>query len=383
MNRRDPLTTAPPVHPPAHRSTAEAASFSSLSPELAASIARCRSQLRFIPIRALREARVLALLNEATGSDFTCAHLLDPIGNYLNASLWPLPPPWRLAVMNELGPALIALMPNSDLLLDAWDREPEVTFVLPEVTFRPSLLRYFICRPLKESHLAILGYPERSSGERVAVFLTREALDRPYNDKDLHVADQVCATFAAELSAMEPARLFMPRHPSTAEHSFALDVDFRPLAPSIYAQAVLALFYAGRREAADGSPCLPAALEADLRAHQQSHQRLGDTSPDDHAYAFSKNHLGRVLLVSVRATPGGGYQLTVHEDLAQHARLFRIKGACRNLSRDRTTVYITCLLLAEGVRDPAEIARRGGFAKLKESSAQKIINQAKRIVADA
>ena len=349
------------------------------------SIARCRSQLRFIPTRALREARVLALLNEATGSDCVCVHLMGPLGDYLSGAIWPLPGPWRLSSMHQVGPSLIVLMPNSDLGLFGWDRETGKAFVLPEEVFRPSLLNHYICRPLRESHVAILGYPERPAGDQVVFFFTREAPDRPYGEKDLRIADQICAAFADVFSEMEPARLFMPRHATPAEQTVALDADFRPRAPSLYAEAVLALFYRESPAAPDAPPRLPAALEADLRVHRAAHQRIGDTQPGDFAYAFSKNHLGRVLLLNLRtsgATGDDAYQLTLHEDLAQHPRLHRLKAACRGLARDRTLVYHTCLLLAEGLRDPVEIARRGGFPHHQPSSAQKIINQAKRLVAE-
>jgi hypothetical protein len=346
-------------------------------------IARCRSQLRFIPTRALRAARVVALLSEVTQSDEIWADLLDGLGSYLGGAMWPPPSPWKLARMHEVGPAFITLMPNCDLRLSYWDREPSVTFAMPAKLVHDSLLYRFVMQPFKEFHLAIYGYPERANGDQVVILFTREENGPPYSDGDLRSADLVCAAFADELLVLEPARVFMPRHPSAAEHVFTLDTDFRPLGPSLYAQALLALFYGGHREAVDGSPRLPATLEADLRAHHDTHQRLGDIAPGDYGYAFSKNYMGRVLLVNLRATPNSGYQLTVHEDLAQHARLHRLKAACRRLTRDRTNVYVTCLLLAEGVRDPAEIARRGGFPNHKPSSALKIINQARRIVAEA
>jgi hypothetical protein len=346
-------------------------------------IARCQSQLRFIPIAELRQARVLMLLNELTNTHLSCGHLLDALGNYLSVTSWPLPGPWMLAKIHEIGPALIALMLNSDILLDAWDREPGVAFILPENIFRPSLLNHFICKQLNQNHLAIIGYPERSDGSRVALFITRDQSGPPYSDGDLRTIDRVCAVFADELSTLTPARLLMPRHATPREHTFALGPDFHPVAPSHYARAVLALFYDQRGEVSDGPPRLPVGLEADLRTHRDQNQRLGDIDDEDFAYAFSKNHLGRVLLLNLRATSGGGYQLTVHEDLAQHTRLYRIKAACRQLTRDRTNVYVACLLVAEGVRDPAEIARRGGFGALKDSSALRLVNQARRIVAEA
>jgi hypothetical protein len=347
------------------------------------SIACCQSQLRFIPTRPLREARVLALLKEATAADFAYVHLMDALGNFISGNVWPIPGPWKWAISNQVGSALIALTANSDLLLSVWTEAPGHAFILPDAVFHGSLLYHFVYRPLKEHRVIVYSYPARANGDQMGLFLTRESLERPFGERELRAADQICAAFADELNNPNPVRMFMPLHATPAEQTVALDAEFRPLAPSIYAQAVLALFYEGRREAADGTPCLPAAMESDLRAHHAAHQRLGDTRSGDYACAFSKNHLGRVLLLNLRAAPAGGHVLTLHEDLSQHARLHRIKAACRSLTRDRTTVYHCCLLLAEGVRDPEEIARRGGFPHHKPSSALRIINQARNIVAEA
>jgi hypothetical protein len=352
-------------------------------PPLDEAITRCRSQLRFIPFAAMRQARVLALLNEVTESHLSWAFLLDPLASTLNVSRWPLPSPRVLEMMYEFGPLMVSLMPNSDLNLALRDRNPGVAFAMPTDVFRSSLIHHYIGRAFNEYQLAACGYPVRANGDQVVVLAARGEGEPLYEDRDLLAMERVCAAFADELSVVEPARVLMPRHATPAEQTIALDSVFRPAKPSLYAQAVLALFYGGRREAADGTPLLPLALEADLRTHRDNHQRLGDIAPQDYAYAFSKNHLGRVLMLHLRATASAGYHLSAHEDLSQHARLYRLKAACRGLSRDRTTVYLTCLLLAEGLRDPAEIARRGGFAALKPSSAQKIINQAKRLVAEA
>jgi len=130
---------------------------------------------------------------------------------------------------------------------------------------------------------------------------------------------------------------------------------------------------------------LPTALEADIKRYREESSRGVQIQSADIAFyhAFTKAHRGRVLCLSVQSHPGGTFQLSLHEDLSQHERLRRIKDACRALPRDRSSVFSACLVVAEGVSATEEIAKRAGLAALKPSSALRIVNQARKIVAQA
>jgi hypothetical protein len=349
-------------------------------------IAHVETQLRFLPTATIRRMRILALLNEATTSACSVVHLHDSIGNYVGGVLWPLPA-WRLLKMgSDIGTAQTALGVCSDLFDALWDRRTGTSFTIPDSLFHDSLLYRFCYRSLDIRHLALHGYPAQTDGHQVVVFSTRNHADGvPYEAAALEKMDRICTHFAAELSSLEPAGPYMPRPTLPTEHVAPLDAALRPNEPlPHYVQAMLALFYGpDPANSPDLAHHLPAQLQTDIRQHLSDYQRTVTPTGTAFIHAFTKPHRGRVLCLSVESHPTGTFTLRLHEDLSQHRRLHRMNLACRALERDRRAIFSACLVIAEGVHADPEIARRAGFAALKPSSALRLNNQARKIVAAA
>jgi hypothetical protein len=347
-------------------------------------IARVEAQLRFLPTATIRRMRILALLNEATASACSVIHLHDSIGGYLGGVLWPLPA-WRLLQMgSEVGAVVPALSPCSDLFEAKWDAHDNTAFTYPDSLWLSSPLYRYLYRELDLRYVATYGNPARADGSQVVVFATRSHADgAPYKEADLKKMAHVCTHFAAELSSLEPAGPYMPPPSMPADHVATLDADLlRPRQPlPRYVQALFAVFYGACPLGPDGQALLPPKLQADIRQHLADYQRTVAPTGAAFFHAFTKPHRGRVLCLSVESHPTGTFSLRLHEDLSQHRRLHRLNLACRALDRDRRAIFSACLVIAEGVHADDEIAHRAGFAALKPSSAVRLINQARRIVA--
>ena len=78
------------------------------------------------------------------------------------------------------------------------------------------------------------------------------------------------------------------------------------------------------------------------------------------------------------ATPPG-----VTIKVVRIGQLLMVPGSNSNQPRDRVTVLNACLVLADGVLDNAQVARRAGFGALHPTAAAKIVARARSIVAAA
>lgn len=74
----------------------------------ASAISRAETQLRLIPGAALKQLRILALLNELTGTDLSMLSWNDDLARDRSTMIWPISP-WRVLKMPRLGPAYNAL----------------------------------------------------------------------------------------------------------------------------------------------------------------------------------------------------------------------------------------------------------------------------------
>ena len=282
--------------------------------------------------------------------------------------------------MRDLGPAFASLGLCNEIFEAYWDHTPGVTFVVPETMYRPALLYRFIYGPIGSHHTMLCGYPMRPAGEQVLIIPVRGSQGSPHSPAAQRTLEKICAHFLPLLSSAEPMGQFTPHHAVAEEHATTLDAQLRPTAPSIHLQALLALFYGGLRTDSEGRVLLPAALEDDIHRYRDDFLRPVQRAEGEFYHAFTKNCRGRVLCLAVQSRPDGTHRLELHEDQSQHARLSRMMTACRALPRDRTSVFSACLVIAEGVNDPIEIARRAGFPHLAPSAAIRIINRARHIV---
>lgn len=348
---------------------------------LDSAIAHAESQLRFIPTRALRHARLISLLNEQTGSRFSFAQKLDDLGRLLGGVGWPLTP-HRLGVIGKLSPILNVLALSSELHDYFWDSEPRMAYVVPDAELHRSLLFEFICRPLDEIHIATVPFAPNPDGTRALVMMTRGQADRPYSPRDLRALEKIGAHFEAEWRDVPVGDFFQPRASRAAEHLIALDAALEVVSMPLFAQALVAVFYGSLPKNGGSRPSLPEGLLGDIREQLQSAFRSFVPPPgNDFHSAFFRAYRGRVLCVNIQSASGGGFTLTIHEDASRHARLRRVKAACwEELARDRHAVFSAALALLDDERDPAVLARRAGIALLKPSSVQRILNQARRIV---
>jgi hypothetical protein len=345
-------------------------------------IARAEAQLRFIPTRVLRQTRLLALLNEQTGSTFSFTQRLDDLGRLIGGDAWPLAP-WRLRVINNYSPAFNVLALSSELHDYLWECPPGTAFVVPDDEFRASLLYEFCARPLDELYVAAVPFPRRKANSQTQVMMTRSHDRPPYSSSDLRTLEKICAHFAPDWEDVPTGGLHQPRLPRATEHLSLLDAELHATAIPLYSQALIATFY-GRLPRNDaGQPQLPGELVTHLRHHRQTSLRsYRPGGEEDFHHAFTKAHRGRVLCLAVQSAPGGSYRLTCHEDASKHERLRRLKKMCwEELTRDRHTVFNAALALLDDVRDPVELAHRAGITALKPASALRIINRARSIVA--
>ena len=344
-------------------------------------IARVETQLRFIPTATLRQLRILALVTEQTGADRTILQLTDDLGRTLGAMVWPLPSPQMLKTMVQVGPAFVTLGLCAEIWEQVWDLTPGVAFCVPDAIHVNSAIYRFVYGPMGSHHIVGCAYPARSTGAQVIVGPVRGNSRPAFAARDLRALEKICARFSTDLSAAYPLGELSPRHAVAEEHATGLDAELRPTAASIHLQAMLALFYGDLRADVQGRALLPAALESDIRRYRDDFLRSVQRTAGEFYHAFTRNRRGRVLCLAVQSRPNGTYRLELHEDQSQHARLRRMMAACRALPRDRTSVFSTCLVVAEGVDDLGEIARRAGFPHLAPSAAIRIVNRARHIVA--
>jgi hypothetical protein len=351
---------------------------------LAQAIARTRFYLRFVPSAFARQALILARLRRETDSFVCGVHLHDPLDRFLSGVIWPLPSPRFLKTFFEVNPTYDLLQTLNEIYEQVWDARPGVATPIPDSLLRESLLYRYVLVRYNYQHVAFYPYPVRTNGDQVTVFLTRAHGSAAFGERELRIAGEICSAFAPELNAfnsLDP-RTHRTYAASLSEHTVELDADFRPAVLPLYPQALLARFYGGQiPTAADGRLRLPPALETELRRYRGDTLRAADVAGEGFAHSFSKAYRGRILCLVLHTLPGGAFRLTLHEDQSQFDRLRRIMAACRALPRDRTSVFSSCLVLSEGVNDPAEIARRAGYAHLAPSAAIRIINRARRIVA--
>lgn len=353
------------------------------APSVEQAIARCQSQLRFIPTLALKQIRVIKMLNDFIKSDLCLVDAIDSLAFVQLITGWPLRPE-RLVRMMRLDPIFQTLVPLNPIYCQLWTARPGIAFFLPDELYLQSLLYAFVFKELDARHVIVFPFsPSTSDGVQVIVYCLRGHEAPPYSAAELRIVEQVCHHFESILNAPSPADHYKFRPASPAEHEVTVDADFRPLSEMpLLVQALFALFYDTPRFAPGMPHALPNALLGDIRDALAQHRHIQYAAPPG-LCTFTKAQRGRVLCLTLEVLTTGGYRLILREDVSQYPRLRRLKAACLNLKRDRVPVFNACLLLAEGVRDPKEIARRGGFPALKPSSAQKIINQAKRIVVEA
>ena len=338
------------------------------------------SQLRFIPTAVLRQMRILALINERTNSLCTCLHVHDELNRFVGGLLWPVTPT-RLLKMVQVSPAFMALIPCSDLHEHFWDSPTGCAFVLPDSIYLKSLSYKYAYGPLNCRHAIVFGYPQRGDGTQVVVFPTRGHEGAPYKTSDLQTAEKICGHFADELSAVAKGGAYMPTHIASADYTTKVDAQLRPAGLSLYQRALLELFYGLPRYDSDGRTLLPATLEDDIRRYRDEWLGAMPLPEDCFFHTFTQPHRGRVLCLTVESCPDGTYRLNLHEDQSQFERLRRVMAACRALPRDRNAVFSACLVLAEGVRAHEEIIRRARLAAHKPSSALRIVNRARSILA--
>jgi hypothetical protein len=319
----------------------------------------------------------LARLAEQTGATSTAVQLHDDLGRVLAGLYWPSDRD-RGGAVERLGPALQALTLLSGLHDHWWASRPGTATAVPESKVLAASFYEFIHRPFGERHLATCAYPVRDDGSQIVVTMARGGA-MSFGPRDLRAMERMCADHAADLRSplvMAAPRLHSP--PATA-HRVELDPPLRPRDVSICLQALLTFFYGPMRRDTAGRMLLPLALEEDIQRYRDDYLCSAPAEDGGFYRAFTRNSRGRVLCLAVYSEQGR-VALSAHEDVSQHARLRRIKAACRNLERDRNAVFTACLLVAEGMHVPAEIARRAGFGSLKSASALRLVNHARRIV---
>lgn len=349
---------------------------------IAAMIARCEAHLRFIPLAGLKQMRVLALLNQATDSELAMLSWNDDLARDRRTTIWPVSP-WRVRKMPVLGPAYNALSLFNELYEATWDVRPHTAVAVPESTYLNSLLYRLVLREMDRRHMALYFFPRTAEGNQLILSLSRpHAGGQPYAPGDLRAMDRVCAAFAPVLQ-MAPPGPHAARHATPEEHVIELDAELRPRTIPIYLRALFALFYSEISPAADGGEGLPRELEDEIRRNRDAYVSSFQSVAGGFAHAFTKARSGRMLCLQVQSRPDGSSCLVVSEDVSQHARLRRIHAACRALPRDRTSIFSACLVVAEGVQEPAQIARRAGFGALQPSAAARLVARARHIVAEA
>jgi len=346
-------------------------------------IARTRSLLRFVPSTWARQAVVLSRLRGETDSFICAVHLHDPIARFIAGAIWPLPLPTPKFVQAfmECDPTYAFLSVMNEMHDDLWDAPPDKAVVSPDSVFVGSLLYQYVLRDYYgHRHVAYYAYPMRADGNKVVCIMTRSDGQPPYGPRELSVMEEVCRAFAAELSGLGD-KAHKSRPSTAAEHTVEIDASLRPTAPmSLLMQAMLARFYGRPPDTADRARTLPAALLADVARWRESYLHTIEAREDGFVHAFTKSYRGRILCLTAQSLPGGRLRLTLHEDISQHDRIIRMMEACRALPRDRIFILSACLVIAEGVRNPQEIARRAGFPNYNVASAARLISRARSIV---
>jgi hypothetical protein len=325
----------------------------------------------------LNASRLIHHLLRVTRSEWGGLFLQDEAARVLGGRLWHRDREWLRRVV-ELEPVLRALAPANEIHEQIWDARRRTAFASPDALWVDSLIYRQIARPIDCRHVALYCCPARAGGGELLVLLARGHRGRGFAARELRVMEGVCRK-ADKVLANIAGNLPRLRHAHPDEHAAELDAQLRLLALSPYLRAMLAFFY-GETHA---ELRLPEGLEHDIRHYRAEYLRSVLAVPGGFFHAFTKARRGRVLCLNVQSNPGGTFRLTLHQDVAQHDRLRRIKTACAALARDRTSVFSACLVIAEGVQRHEEIARRAGLAALKTSSVRRIINRARSIVAAA
>ncbi|MCX6954857.1 MAG: hypothetical protein NTV51_22090 [Verrucomicrobia bacterium] len=321
---------------------------------------------------------ILARLADETGATSASVQLHDELGRVLSGLYWPFTPE-RREIIDRLRPMLQTVTLLSGLHDHWWASRPGVAMAVPDSQVLDTPYYELIHRPLGERHLVTCVQPIRENGDQIVITIARSS-SVPFGLKALQAMEAVCAEEGAVLSArvLEAGEPFHATRPD--EHSVELHPSGQPLSLPPYLEALLASFYGEMHRDANGQTLFPTQLADDVRRCRNGYLRSVRTVDGGDYHAFTRRCRGRVLCLAVQSHPTGRLTLSGYEDVSQYARLRRIKAACRNLERDRSAVFSACLLVAEGVTAPGEIARRSGFGSLKPSSALRIINRARRIV---
>lgn len=347
------------------------------------SITRCESQLRLIPVAALRQARILDLINEVTGSPYSFVSLFDDLNRLIGGSMSPILS-WRLKLIPKLGPALQALAMSSELLDVLLDTNPGVASDFPDDFYLRSLLYEIIGKPMDYRYVACYRYPTRENGSGVILVVTRDHKNgKPFEPADLRAIKTICDRFSHDLSSIRPGWEHQPSLPSAKDHVLSTDAGGRCSRTSAFLGALITLFYGPLGADPAGKHVLPPAMVADIRKYRLAALSSFKPAEKDFTYAFAVRKRGRVLWVDVRESRKGILTLTCKEDTSRHAQLSRIKTACASLPRDRFNTYGAALALLDGLQTEEEITERAGFARMKSTSAARIISSARKVIADA
>jgi hypothetical protein len=322
---------------------------------------------------------VLGQLARTTRATSAAAQLHDNLGRVLASLHWPLAPAHQAAAARvaPLLPALTLLGGPHDYW---WAARPGSAVEIPDDHLSAFPHGEFIHAPLGQTQLVACPSPLLAGERQLVVTLARDT-NIPFTTLDLLTLERACATHATALHAPFTSITQLASVPTAAEHTVELSPRFIPHDLSDYLQALLAFFYGRSPRAAGDTRQLPAALVRDIQTYRADFLRSVQSTDESFYHAFTQRSRGRILCLAVQSDPDGRMHLTAHEDVSQHARLAQIKAACRTLPRDRSSILAASLLVAEGVHDPAEIARRAGFKHLSPVSALRLINRARRLVA--
>jgi hypothetical protein len=321
----------------------------------------------------------LGQLAHSTRATSAAVQLHDNLGRVLDSLHWPL------TAAHQAAASLVApLLPTLTLLAGPhdywWASRPGTAVEIPDDHLAAFPLGEFIHAPLGQAQLVACPSPLIAGERQLVVTLARDT-KTPFTALDLLALERTCATHFSALHAPFATITHLPSVPTAAEHTVELSPLFIPHNLSRYLQALLAFFYGPSPRAPGDNRQLPSALVNDIKTYRADFLRSVHSTDDSFYHAFTQRSRGRILCLSVQSNPDGRMRLTAHEDVSQHARLAHIKAACRALPRDRSSILAACLLVAEGVHAPAEIARRAGFERLCPVSALRLINRARRIVA--
>lgn len=319
-------------------------------------------------------------LASQTGAASAALYRFDELGRVLDRIHGPAAGSRRM-LLAQVEPAVRALAFLTNLHGMWWTVRPGSAIPVPDSQLLASPCYHYIHRLLGERHIAVCAQAVREDGSQVVVMIARNA-GRNFEAADLRVFERHCGSRAnrellAAVFADGDPRLAKP---SAAEQTAELDGYLRPIRYPLYLQALLASFFGPPPRSGPDAPVLPGALEDLIRKRHSDSAREFLPGEEDYSHVLVHRHRGRQLCIHVSSRETGGLRLSVQEDFSQYSRLRRIKSACRALSRDRSNVFYACLLVAEGIRSPGEIARQAGFQKLKATSAARLVNRARAIV---